>query len=33
MTLQEIIKIVIYIHVITGTLAMIAGVIAMIAKK
>lgn len=33
MTLQEIIKIIIYIHVITGTLAMIAGTVSMIAKK
>lgn len=33
MTLQEIIKIIIYIHVITGTLAMIAGTISMIVKK
>jgi len=33
MTLQEIIKIIIYIHVITGTLAMIAGTVSMIARK
>lgn len=33
MTLQEIIKIIIYIHVITGTLAMIAGTVAMLTRK
>jgi uncharacterized membrane protein len=33
MTLQDFIKFIIYIHVITGTLAMIAGTVSMIAKK
>lgn len=33
MTLQEIIKIIIYLHVITGTLAMLAGTVAMITQK